>query len=730
MATIFEQIKQIELTDILDKVWVSYKKIWNKLELFDDGKETDWWRWDIVLWKITDFSGKRASWDRIEFLENYFNKDKWEVVNWLKTNFNLVDDSKPMTERKQPKREEFIKNMPCDNTVNILKRYLTFRWFPQNKIPDLTNLASELGSYEWLFIKQWEYKDTLLFPMYQNWERVWIKMRTVDGTPFSTGKSWNIKWWHTGLLYKNITDEVIIVEWEPDYLCLKALGFDSVIGNLGGIASNKDEIKKLTNKCKKVVFLYDNDIPGKNAMKNMNIGRPIYIPNFPELDGMPEYDINDLVKMGWEKSDFENLINDATLISNEKDSLFLDRILFNRIKWEFYDITDMSFVSRQKIADIYMHMNKWQKIKWTDIVAPIYDWICYLDWGRKWYYNVFDRDTLQVSSGFPMVHEELEFLIRNICCENEQNIEWLEKAILYKYTHINDSIVPAVVFHGAWWSGKWLFIKMLAWIFWEENTLVGLSQDAIESRFSHYSGKKLIVEFKEISVNSTAVGKKNMEKLKTFIMEDKMTVEKKWQDPITIENIAWFIMSSNSSRPIQFDSVDAGNRRFTIIKTGGAMGKLRWQKVRDAIDNPVNIQNYLAYLFAKYWEINNIESLENDDKTNLENLTEQESDKFFQWVEKLYPEANKISVIQRNMLLHEFYKEMGEAIPYIDNNFIRIFNTSLSTRYVCPTDKKVMINDRLSRFYSIVKNVNGLWTIPDAENKKLCKEYSFLLDNF
>jgi hypothetical protein len=61
-----------------------------------------------------------------------------------------------------------------------------------------------------------------------------------------------------------------------------------------------------------------------------------------------------------------------------------------------------------------------------------------------------------------MIHEELEFLIRNICGDNDENVEWLEKAILYKYTHINDSIVPAVVFHGAGGSGKGLFIKMLA----------------------------------------------------------------------------------------------------------------------------------------------------------------------------------------------------------------------------------------------------------------------------
>jgi DNA primase len=106
-----------------------------------------------------------------------------------------------------------------------------------------------------------------------------------------------------------------------------------VIGNLGGIASNKEEIKRLTKQCSRVIFLYDNDVPGRDAMKHMNIGRPIYIPNFPEIDGMTEYDVNDMVKMGWNQKDFQNLFDKATLsVKETSDSLFLDRILFNRIK--------------------------------------------------------------------------------------------------------------------------------------------------------------------------------------------------------------------------------------------------------------------------------------------------------------------------------------------------------------------------------------------------------------
>jgi phage/plasmid-associated DNA primase len=58
-----------------------------------------------------------------------------------------------------------------------------------------------------------------------------------------------------------------------------------------------------------------------------------------------------------------------------------------------------------------------------------------------------------------------------------------------------------------------------------------------------------------------------MNKLKALIMEDKIMIEKKGQDAITVENIAWFIMSSNENKPVHLDNKDSGNRRFSIIKT-------------------------------------------------------------------------------------------------------------------------------------------------------------------
>ena len=59
-----------------------------------------------------------------------------------------------------------------------------------------------------------------------------------------------------------------------------------------------------------------------------------------------------------------------------------------------------------------------------------------------------DRLILKPSDN-PVIHEDVKFLIENLCNNSQTEIDWVHRAILYKYTHMNDSKVPAVLFKGA-----------------------------------------------------------------------------------------------------------------------------------------------------------------------------------------------------------------------------------------------------------------------------------------
>jgi hypothetical protein len=210
--------------------------------------------------------------------------------------------------------------------------------------------------------------------------------------------------------------------------------------------------------------------------------------------------------------------------------------------------------------------------------------------------------------------------------------------------------------------------------------MFGLNQDSIDSRFSPDIDHKLVVEVKELSVTNTEKGIHGMNKLKSIIFEDRIQKEKKGVDTITVDHIAWYIMSSNNSRSIVLDSSTSGNRRFSIIKTTDIrILEEQGRRIEEAIYR--NSTDFLAYLFANHEQKTSIQALENTEKEIAEWLNESISTKFFKWFENKYPEINKITNQQRDTLFILYENEVCEGFDIKDTKFIRNFNNSLGTRY-------------------------------------------------
>jgi hypothetical protein len=62
-------------------------------------------------------------------------------------------------------------------------------------------------------------------------------------------------------------------------------------------------------------------------------------------------------------------------------------------------------------------------------------------------YNLYDDDDLIKKSDNPEINPIIYEFLSNLFSYNQENIEWIMKAILYKYTHINDVYIPAVIMH-------------------------------------------------------------------------------------------------------------------------------------------------------------------------------------------------------------------------------------------------------------------------------------------
>ena len=106
-----------------------------------------------------------------------------------------------------------------------------------------------------------------------------------------------------------------------------------------------------------------------------------------------------------------------------------------------------------------------------------------------------------------------------------------------------------------------------------------------------------------------------------------------------IENIAWFFISSNSNHPIQLDDKDKGNRRFSVIRSESQL--TNWEAINKAIRNNSKVADYLSWLYERYPEVlnyKNLEALDNQDKRDLEDRSQNESNNFWEWLEANNPE--------------------------------------------------------------------------------------------
>lgn len=304
------------------------------------------------------------------------------------------------------------------------------------------------------------------------------------------------------------------------------------------------------------------------------------------------------------------------------------------------------FKSGDTANNLMWDWEKLKKARWKGEIKT-YDNVCYCKWGKAKCFNLLDESKILLPSDTPEIHPSIQYLIENVCWNKKENIDWLHKAILYKYTHMNDVTIPAVVFFWAWWSWKGTIVRLLETIFNKENVLWNLGQRELTSNFDVYKWDKLVVEFAEVSSNNTNADLGILNKLKNLIGAEKITINTKWVPQYEADNMAWFFISSNSNQPIRLDDKSKWNRRFTIIRTWPKLENTK--DIYEAILNPQIVQNYLAWLHVTYPEILNSEglpALNNEEKEELEDMSKSHSHIFWEWYKEKYP--SKVGKIKRN----------------------------------------------------------------------------------
>lgn len=329
---------------------------------------------------------------------------------------------------------------------------------------------------------------------------------------------------------------------------------------------------------------------------------------------------------------------------NEKNNIFPDRLeeitselkddyAYIKCYAKYYWINMKKFFSSSDVANNIMCTDK--ELRWLRQYETIktYNNVCYMKWWKKGCLNLLNEEDILLPSDKPVLDDDIKTLIENVCGYKKENIEYLHKAILYKYHNLNDFTIPAIVFYWVWWSGKWTLISLLWTMFWDENVLWNLWQRDLSWSFDTFNGQKLVVEFAEVSSNNYWNDMKVLNKLKNMIWAKMITVNEKFVNSYQIENIAWFFISSNSNKPLRLDDKDKWNRRFTIIRSISKLDK--GKEINISVKNKEKVQNYLAWLYKNYSYVlkyDRLDPLDNEDKRDLEDRSQHEANNFWDWV--------------------------------------------------------------------------------------------------
>jgi len=175
----------------------------------------------------------------------------------------------------------------------------------------------------------------------------------------------------------------------------------------------------------------------------------------------------------------------------------------------------------------------------------------------------FQRQTAKVvAPKFPIILALLENVIPDKV-SRDAFLNWL--SVIF---NTGKKTGTAWVILGSQGSGKtMLFERVLTPLLGEDNC-TELNQDALSSRFNHLLHRKQLVCFNEVHSSKQAA-----ERIKTWVTEDQIRLEDKTVRASINRNYLNLIFTSNSQVPV---ALEADDRRFNVVRTGGPLTELTW----------------------------------------------------------------------------------------------------------------------------------------------------------
>lgn len=359
MNNIFEQINDITLTQILDKLKINYELIWNEIELYEWDKHTDGWRWDVLWWYIKDFSWKRAQGDRITFVMAYLGMEKWTAVKWFKEEFNLSDNKKISVKQEML---DIGRATMANTTVKDEVQHVDVKakW---ESMWELSQAQIDYLNSRWV-----DYQKVKKYIKNNVWyvccgisaisgtsiEMISLQSRDINTKKFVVEKWTPSKWCFISAIDKN-KKYVYVVEWMFDFLTL-AQYTDNVIG-MKSATDGADVVKEFAKKWYLPILIPDNDEAGRSMLSLMaNITTSVF-----DLAEYNVKDINELVvKSDYGESILELIEDGRTRPPRNIDNAMKKLTSLQALTKKRWKLWIDGPVSLKRITDMHQGIIEWK----------------------------------------------------------------------------------------------------------------------------------------------------------------------------------------------------------------------------------------------------------------------------------------------------------------------------------------------------------------------------------
>ena len=297
----FEQIKNVPISDVLDKLWIRYLRQWTMMHLYEWDRVTHGWKANSVDDIVKDFAWKRAEWDRITFvMKHLWLSSKAEVVKWYEREFWI---------EKWKTSERAIRQVQV--TQQKMNKEIAAKW---SSLPNMTQEQRDYVASRWIdpdsvsaYAKDNGWK--VACAVYDESWIITIQSRDIHEKKFMIEKWTQSKWCFMTKINMEVK-KVFVVEWMFDFLTLAQFWVNVVW--MKSATDGADLVRKMQSKWYEIIIIPDNDDAGKK-MHAMFDDMPHF---WFDLSPLWVKDVNELINQWeWYKENIIWIIEDERLMA-------------------------------------------------------------------------------------------------------------------------------------------------------------------------------------------------------------------------------------------------------------------------------------------------------------------------------------------------------------------------------------------------------------------------------